>query len=570
MRRSRAVVVVALVTLVAAVHAGAPVAATAPAATASATTVTGFVDVPDDHPQADDIAWLGADGVAVGFDDGTFRPDAPLSRQAVAAWLSRLHPDGPLHDCTFPPFRDVPVDHPQCPAIRLMLARHLSLGYPDGTFRPDAPVSTQALATFVARLGADGAPMGTCATAPFVDVPVDHAFCAPIAWLVDQGVLPDDPATSLHPGVVLTRAAAAPWLAGADDRWWPSAVDVGLGLYHSCAVLQHGGLRCWGDNDSGQLGDGTTADRAEPVPVVGIDDAVQVVGGSGHTCALLGDGSVRCWGTNGRGQLGDGTTTGSLTPVAVLDIDDAIHLSSNADHTCAATATGAVRCWGTVPTTVAGLGPAGQVAVGVNHSCALLLDTTVWCWGDGSYGQLGQGGQASSTAPLLVGAASADPRVPGDSLGAGAGHTCARSSGSLLCWGLNNEGQIGDNSRTIAWAPSGVSDITTAVDIAGGGSNGHIDSHTCAVLASGKVQCWGSNSRGQLGNETRVRALTPGDVSTINDAVAVDAGAEHTCAAESTGGVRCWGARAEGQVGDGVRGSPTARVATPVIGLGPS
>jgi alpha-tubulin suppressor-like RCC1 family protein len=154
-------------------------------------------------------------------------------------------------------------------------------------------------------------------------------------------------------------------------------------------------VRCWGYNNVGQLGDGTTTNkRSERVAVTGISDAIQITAANLHTCARLAGGSVRCWGYNAYGQLGDETKVSRSTPVTVAGITDAVDLAAGNNHTCAALSDGTARCWGfnaggqlgdgtqlerPVPVNVVGMEGAFVVAVatGDNHSCALLANGSV-------------------------------------------------------------------------------------------------------------------------------------------------------------------------------------------------
>src|SRR5437867_3474448 len=134
-----------------------------------------------------------------------------------------------------------------------------------------------------------------------------------------------------------------------------NAVAVAARGYHSCALLGDGTVRCWGRNADGQLGDGTVADPATgppgsstPVQVSGITGAAAVIAGGYHTCALFTDGTARCWGLNDDGQLGNGTTTSSTTPVQAVGINDAVAVNAGILHTCALLSNSTVKCWGAV------------------------------------------------------------------------------------------------------------------------------------------------------------------------------------------------------------------------------
>jgi alpha-tubulin suppressor-like RCC1 family protein len=126
------------------------------------------------------------------------------------------------------------------------------------------------------------------------------------------------------------------------------AADVASGSFHSCARLAAGGVRCWGDNTFGQLGNGstTTAPVTTPVAVLGVADAIDVRAGSYFTCARRASGVVSCWGANERGQLGDGTTANRSTHVAVTGISDATRLDVGGRHACVVVRGGALQCWG--------------------------------------------------------------------------------------------------------------------------------------------------------------------------------------------------------------------------------
>lgn len=296
-----------------------------------------------------------------------------------------------------------------------------------------------------------------------------------------------------------------------------AAVDIAAGFYHTCAVLDTGGVQCWGRNDRGQLGDGTDDISRVPVNVTGLVAAVAVGAGEAYTCAVISGGDVTCWGANGSGQLGDGTDGDSLTPV-----DTAPGITMNAE---------AISC-------------------GSGHSCALLSSRDIQCWGANGNGQLGNGTYDGSLSPL-------DVDMTGwsaVSVSAGSHHTCAvRNEGTsgAKCWGRNNWGQLGDGSTTPQNTPVDVQSLVVEPGVTAAG-----EGHSCGLLISGALKCWGWNIHGQLGDGTTANSSTPVDVSdlapdTESEAVAIAAGHTHTCAVLDTGAVRCWGANDNGQLGSG-------------------
>ena len=347
------------------------------------------------------------------------------------------------------------------------------------------------------------------------------------------------------------------------------------GFRHTCALISGGTAQCWGYNGAGQLGDGTITQRNTATLVTGLSGAViSLSGGGNHTCALISGGTVQCFGSNSNGQLGDGTTTDRAAPTSVPGLAGVIALSTGSSHTCALISGGTLKCWGYngygqigdgstsdkfSPTSVGGLsGSVTALTSGLNHTCALISGGTIQCWGFNRYGQLGDNSATDRAAPTAV------PGMSGTvtAITGGNYHSCAMiSGGTVQCWGRNNYGQLGSNAITSKVTPTLVTGLSGVVTTITTGSN-----FTCALISDGSVQCWGYNSYGQLGDGTTTYRNTPTSVIGLSGVVtAITAGASYTCALISGGTVQCWGYNSYGQRGDGTttnKNSPTS-----VIGL---
>jgi len=331
---------------------------------------------------------------------------------------------------------------------------------------------------------------------------------------------------------------------------------------HTCALLNTSSVKCWGHNWHGELGDGTYTDRNTPVNVTGLSSGVSAISAGGwHTCALLNTGGVKCWGYNNDGQLGDGTTTDKNTPVDVTVLSSGVSaISAGEWHTCALLNTGGVKCWGlnssgqlgdgtttqrNTPVDVTGLSSGvSAISAGWAHTCALLNTGGVKCWGSNGYGQLGDGTTTQRATPIDVTGLSSGVSA----ISAGGNHTCALlNTGGVKCWGYNSSGQLGDGTTTQRNTPVNVSGLSSGVSAISTGF-----AYTCALLNTGGIKCWGYNYYGQLGDGTTTQRATPMDVTGLSSGVsAISAGFAHTCALLNTGGVKCWGANGYGQLGDG-------------------
>ncbi len=171
-----------------------------------------FGDVPANHPFCPEISWMAAEGISRGYGDNTYRPTVSTARQAMAAFLYRLagSPDGPNPTCTAAPFRDVAVSHPFCAEISWMVRTGITVGYGDGTFRPQAPVARQAMAAFFQRFAGDGGdPTFACSAHPFTDIDPGHQFCAPIRWMRLSGMTEGFSDGTYRPTSPVSRQAMA-------------------------------------------------------------------------------------------------------------------------------------------------------------------------------------------------------------------------------------------------------------------------------------------------------------------------------------------------------------------------
>ncbi|MFN8507435.1 MAG: hypothetical protein U0547_07700 [Dehalococcoidia bacterium] len=354
-------------------------------------------------------------------------------------------------------------------------------------------------------------------------------------------------------GILLLLAAvlpeAGPRRAAALDEF--SMTAVAMGTTHTCAVTAAGGVKCWGSNDWGELGNGTYTPSLLPVDVPGLTGVTAIAAGERFTCVLA-SGGVKCWGQNGFGQLGNGTTAQSPVPVNVTGLTSGVTVLSTVHlaHTCAATATDVV-CWGreaaeptplahTTPVAVSGLG-AGVTALstGNDHSCAVDASGAALCWGGNEGGQLGNGTLIASPTPVPVTGLGSGTTA----IAAGAWHTCAIHGGGVKCWGANNNGTLGAGSpAAYSSTPLTVSGIAgaTAVDSRANGS--------CAV-AAGAVKCWGANTSREIGDGTMNDRPIP--VTTIASGASAVSVAFGGCAIVTNGRLRCWGSNWSGAIGDG-------------------
>jgi alpha-tubulin suppressor-like RCC1 family protein len=380
---------------------------------------------------------------------------------------------------------------------------------------------------------------------------------------------------------------------------------ISVGQTHACAIIG-GKAYCWGDNSSGQLGNGTQTSSTTPVAVstTGVlagKTLTQISAGNAFTCALDTAGLAYCWGQNGNGQLGNNSTAPSLVPVAVSTSGalagktlTEIFASNFGSHVCAIDNTGKAYCWGLntngqlgnntiiqslVPVAVFTGGVlAGKtltrISAGAAFSCALDNTGKAYCWGLDTSGQLGDGPpDTQSNVPVAVSTSGVLAGKTLTEIETGSTFACALDSAGLAyCWGANNTGQLGNNSTTnsdvpVAVVSSGALAGKTLTQITAG--NGF----ACALDTAGKAYCWGDNSQGQLGiNSTSpstslvpVAVFTGGALNGVS-LTQISSGTGTTCAMDAASNVYCWGVNGNGQVGNGTSGGPVL-APVKVVGL---
>ncbi len=384
------------------------------------------------------------------------------------------------------------------------------------------------------------------------------------------------------------RENDTPWCSDTAETGGDPVFPVTLGEYHTCAV-DYGagkGLRCWGLNEDGQVGDGTDGEdviRIVPTNVTLGDDtirATQITLGYYHTCTIDNNDDLKCWGKNEFGQVGDGSTTIQNSPTLISlgsDMSSAKKVALGYGHTCCIDSLDNLKCWGrnnkgqlgdgsntqlSIPTTIS-LGTsefATEMALGYDHTCIIDSSQSVSCWGGNAYGQLGDGESSDRSTPALV---SLGTDTFATKIAAGDFHTCVIDSlDNLQCWGRNNKGQLGDGTTKGKNTPVAISlgeDSPAPTKVALGGA------HTCVIDESKMLKCWGWNKFGQLGDNTGIDqntiptliSLGPGDTFAMNIAL----GRYHSCAMDNLKNVLCWGHDIFSQLGDGTNiDSPTPKV----------
>ena len=344
-------------------------------------------------------------------------------------------------------------------------------------------------------------------------------------------------------------------------------VTLDAGESQACALTSGGAAYCWGSNSYGQLGDSTATPRTTPVAVHMPPSTTfsTVTAGRYHDCALTSLGQAWCWGSNADSRLGDSTTNLGLAPVAVKPLGGVAFARLHAaEHTCGLDSSGQAYCWGSnsygqlgnnntafQKTPVAVQHPSGvtfaSISAGEKHTCALDTTGQAWCWGYGGDGAMGSGIVLGDSVPVAV---THPAGVTFTSLVTEYRHSCGlTSAGQAYCWGVNSNGQLGDNTLTKRGTPVAVvqpSGVTFSQLSVGW-------SHTCAITSGGQAYCWGVNSRGQLGDASNLQRKTPVAVSQPSGVsfALISNGGYTTCALDGVGQSWCWGRGDVHQLGNG-------------------
>ncbi len=331
-----------------------------------------------------------------------------------------------------------------------------------------------------------------------------------------------------------------------------------VGDEHACALQDSGAVSCWGANDFGQLGDGTQASHRSPAPVPGVT-ATFIAATEDSSCAVTGS-ELTCWGENSSGMFMNGTTDDPASPVTSTMVAEVAQVAIGGDHLCVLSNQGQMSCAGENDEGELGIGTAGAdvptpnivdipvqitaMSLGRNSTCALDALGTVWCWGNDD-GRLGTGRDDFNFVTLPVRTEFQDV----ESISASRNDTCVRlNSGAIECAGFNHHGERGLGFRTSQASAQLVPDLENVVQVASGGD------FSCALDMDGVVKCWGNGNEGELGDGTlQVRPVVGTSLAT--NIATLASGDDHVCGITTAGTIKCWGRGSSGELGTGLQTS---------------
>lgn len=344
-----------------------------------------------------------------------------------------------------------------------------------------------------------------------------------------------------------------------------SAAAVSAGENHTCILNSDGKAYCWGENSTGQLGNGTTESSMAPVAVSGDHRFKSISAGWDHTCGVTVDDEAYCWGRGRYGRLGNGSTENSLDPAAVSGRLSFEMVDAGLAHTCGLTKDGDAYCWGRgedgilgnnaiessrIPVPVAGGHTFGSINAASATTCGIATNGDAYCWGASDFGSLLGQGDDDRDKKIAPGLVAGDFDFKPHSVSVGLDHACAiNTADKAVCWGRGRYGKLGIGSGDGLGV---IENLRTPREIKGNISFASLATgtfQTCGIATNGKAYCWGRNGSGQLGDGTTTMRVEPVAVSANLKFKQIAIGSKHACGISSKDEVYCWGDGSKGKLG---------------------
>ncbi|MGE8556635.1 MAG: T9SS type A sorting domain-containing protein [Chryseobacterium jejuense] len=333
--------------------------------------------------------------------------------------------------------------------------------------------------------------------------------------------------------------------------------SLSAGGEYSLGIKTDGTLWAWGNNQNGQLGDGTSISTNVPIQIGTANNWVKIAAGSSHALAIKADGTLWAWGKNEYGQLGDGTKMNRFTPTQIGTGTNWQSISAGLYSSIAIKTDGTLWGWGhnyygqlgdgtispkTVPTQIGTATNWQNVQTGLSHTLAIKTNGTLWAWGYNSTGQLGDGTTLEKYTPTQIGA-----DANWQSIDVGNMHSVAlKTDGTLWAWGYNTSGQVGDGTNVYKNIPTQIGTASNWQNISAGGN------FTFANKTDGTLWSWGSAVNGTLGQIPG--SQSPVQVGSLSASKLIAAGTYHVLETNTSGALRVCGRNASGELGDGTIG----------------